>query len=90
MEHAVFVLLNFGILLSLLIADRGRAREYVLLGAFGLMCAFIFETVTTALGFWHHVSVPQIPLVSLYTWLLYAPYLSFSYFVGNALVKHGR
>ena len=81
------VLLAFGLLATLLlfIADRKNIRKYVLLNAIGLVLAYMFETATTYLGFWYYVSEPKIPLVSLYAWLFYVPYLSFCYYIGNRL-----
>jgi hypothetical protein len=83
MEHLVFFLLNLGVLAIILIIDKANIKKYVLLLSIGLVLAFIFETVTIYLGFWHYHSQPNVPLISLYTWLLYAPYLSYCYYIGN-------
>ena len=85
--HLFFTLINFAILLVVLLIDRKNIKNYVFLGIFGLAAAFVFETATTALGFWYYHSEPKIPIISLYTWLLYVPYVSFCYFVGTKLVS---
>ena len=82
LQHSLFTLMNFVILLVVLLIDRKNFKNYVFLGIFGLAAAFIFETATTALGFWYYHSLPKIGIISFYTWLLYVPYLSFCYFIG--------
>jgi len=89
MEHIVFLALNYAILLAVVFIDRKRTREYALLGAFTLIAAFIFENATTYLGLWYYHSEPKIMFISLYSWLLYVPYISFCYFAANKVVKHG-
>ena len=66
-----------------LYVDKKRIKEYAWLIGIGLILAFIFETFTTYLGFWNYYSEPKIPLISLYTWLLYMPYLTLCYFFGK-------
>lgn len=83
MEHLYFTLFSFVVLGFVLWLDRQRLRDYALLSALGLIAALMFENVTTYLGFWIYHSEPKIVLVSLYTWLLYMPYLSFTYCIGN-------
>lgn len=83
--HLFFTLINFAILIVVLFAERKNLKDYVFLGILGLVAAFVFETATTALGFWHYHSEPKIFIISIYTWLLYIPYLSFCYFIGNRL-----
>jgi ABC-type enterochelin transport system permease subunit len=79
------VLFNFIILFIVVLLDRRRLKDYVLLSALGLAFALIFENVTTFLGFWYYHSEPKILLLSLYSWLLYIPYLGFCYFIGGKL-----
>ncbi len=83
MLHIVFFALNIFLALLILATDRKNFRSYLVLGFVGLLLAYVFETVTTYLGFWYYHSEPRIPLVSLYTWLMYFPYLSFCYFIGK-------
>jgi len=83
LSHLTFFLLNLAVAFVVFYIDRKRIKSYVLLIAFGLVAAFIFETATTAAGFWQYHSQPKIFLISLYSWLLYIPYLSFCYFIGN-------
>jgi hypothetical protein len=88
MEHYLFVIINFLILGVILYIDRHRLKEYLGLFALGLLCAYIFETVTTLLGFWQYHSSPKIPIISMFTWVLYVPYLGFCYFLGDKLVNN--
>lgn len=83
MEHYTFFIINFLLFTILMFIDRKRIKDYLWLICIGLVFAYIFESVTTYLGFWIYYSEPKIPLISLYTWLLYAPYLSFCYFIGQ-------
>jgi len=85
MDHYVFFILNMIIFAAILIIDKKNYKDYIWLSAIGLVFAYVFETSTTYLGFWYYHSVPQIPLVSLYTWLLYVPYLSMCYYIGRRL-----
>ncbi len=69
------------------IIDRRKIRDYLLLSFFTLLLAYVFETLSTFAGFWHYYAGPMIPLVSIYTWLMYAPYLSICYFIGNKFAR---
>ncbi|MFH1182265.1 MAG: hypothetical protein V1702_04860 [Candidatus Woesearchaeota archaeon] len=83
--HYLFFIFNMLLFLLLFWKDKNHRKDYLLLSALGLVLAFIFENVTTYLGFWQYHSSPKVLFISLYTWLLYAPYLSFCYFIGNKL-----
>jgi hypothetical protein len=85
MQQAVFFAINFLILAAVCIVDKRYIRRYFLLCVFTLACAFVFETVCTFMGFWSYYALPKIPLISLSSWLLYAPYISFCYFVANRI-----
>jgi hypothetical protein len=85
MEHLYFALFNFIILGFVLWFDRRRLKDYAFLSIIGLIAALMFENVTTYFGFWIYYSEPKIGLMSLYTWLLYIPYISFCYFAGGRL-----
>jgi len=85
MLHEIFTLFNFIVLGIILFSDKKHIRKCALLFAVGLVCAFIFENLTTFLGFWYYHSEPKALLISFYTWILYVPYLGFCYFVGNRL-----
>ena len=87
MEHVYFLLANFAILAAVVWFDRKHLRDYIILSAVGLAAAFVFENFTTYFGFWIYHSEPKILLISLYTWLLYVPYLGFCYFVGRRFSK---
>jgi hypothetical protein len=85
MEHFEFFAIIFAIWLVVLIIDRKRIRDHALLSAIGLVAALIFENATIFLGLWIYNSEPKIVFLSLFTWLLYAPYLSFCYFIGSKI-----
>jgi hypothetical protein len=85
MQHYLFFLLATIPLLAVLLLDRKRFRIYALLAGFILVLAFLFETICSLLGFWQYFSLPQMPIVSLYTWLLYAHYGIFCYCIGTKL-----
>ncbi len=85
MEHLYFTLFNFVILGFVLWFDRRRLKDYALLSILGLAAALIFENFTAFLGFWYYSSEPKILLISLYTWLLYVPFLSFCCFIAGRL-----
>lgn len=88
MEHTYFLILNFAAFFLVVFLDSKKWKDYLILGIFTLVLAFIFENATAYLGFWYYNSEPMLLLISLYTWLLYVPYISFCYFVSNRLVKH--
>jgi len=92
MEHFVFFLINLVVLAIILFIDRKKFKDYLWIIGLGLIFAYIFESLTTLAGFWYYHSLPLIPLVSLYTWLLYATYLSLVYFIANIIcrVKNGQ
>jgi len=91
MWQVAYLAFHFALLAALVwFFDRKDARDYVFLGVFGLLCAFAFENATAYAGFWTYHDVPLLPLVSVYSLLLYVPYLGFCYFLGRKLVKkHG-
>lgn len=89
MEHVYFFLLNFALFFAILLIDRKKWKTYALLSLFTLVAAFIFENFTVFIGLWYYHSEPKVLFLSLYTWLLYVPYINFCYFLSNKLVKNG-
>lgn len=87
MEHLFFLVFNFVLFLAILYLDKERFRDYVYLAVLGLILSFVLENLTTFAGLWQYHSEPKILLISLYTWLLYVPYLGFCYFISNKVVK---
>ena len=85
MEHLLFLALNYIVFLVLIYIDKKDWKTYAFISLVGLFLAFIFENVTTYWGFWYYHSEPKVPFVSLYTLLLYVPYLSFSHFIVRRL-----
>lgn len=85
MLHGYFTLFNFVILGIILYIDRKRLKEYKILFIVAIVTAFIFENITTFLGFWQYHTEFNILLISFYTWVLYLPYIGYCYFLGNRL-----
>jgi hypothetical protein len=85
MQQVVFFAINVIVFAAVCAVDRKYLKDYLFLCLFTLAIAFVFETACTFLGFWSYNSLPKIPLISLYVWLLYAPYISFCYFVANRI-----
>lgn len=88
MEHLYFFLLNFVVFLLIVLVDRKRWRDYLLLAILALAMGFVFENATTLMGFWHYHSEPKVLFVSFYSWLLYMPYLGFCYFASKKVMEH--
>ena len=88
MDHAYFLLINLIVFLVIAFVDRKRYMHYVLLGLVGLVLAFVFENLTTYLGFWYYLSEPKALFFSIYTWLLYIPYLGFCYFAASKVRRY--
>jgi len=88
MEHAYFFLFNFIIFLVIILLDRKKYKDYIFLGLLALLFDAVFEIFPIATGMWYYHSEPKVLGMSLYTWLLYIPYLSICYFVSNRMVKY--
>lgn len=88
MDHVVFFLLHFLVFLFILVADRRHARDYLLVGLLALGLDLVFEILPLQFGIWSYTSAPFVAGISLYTWLLYLPYLAFCLFCTNQVVKH--
>lgn len=87
MQQIIFLMIEVAVAVVIIALDRKRLRDYILLGLFTLACAYVLETACAFLGFWQYYAEPQIPIISLYTWLAYVPYISFCYFIGNRFNK---
>ena len=83
MQQIVFFIIEMLVAVAIFAIDRKRIRDYILLSLFTLVCAYILETGSTFLGFGIIITMPQIPIISLYTWLAYIPYISICYFLGK-------
>ena len=85
MEHIFFVIFNFLILAIILTIDKKNIKNYLFLGLFAMLLDTFFEQVPIHAGFWFYFSDPKFLGFSLYMWILYIPYLSMCYFIGNKL-----
>ncbi len=88
MEHAYFFAINFAIFIAILLLDRTRWKNYIALGLLAMLLDVIFEVIPIGAGIWNYYSEPKVFGMSLYTWLLYIPYLGFCYFASNVVRKH--
>lgn len=88
MEHVYFFLLNFLVFVLIVAQGRKNWKDYALLGVFAMILDLIFEIIPVAAGVWSYHSKPIIFGLSLYTWLLYVPYLGFCYFSANRVLKN--
>jgi hypothetical protein len=88
MEHSLFFFINVVLFMGILFLERKRWKDYVLLGVFTLVAAFVFENATAYMGLWVYRSQPKVLLISLYAWLLYVPYIGYCYFLGRRLGGH--
>jgi FlaA1/EpsC-like NDP-sugar epimerase len=88
MEHVNFFFLNFAVFLIIVLLDRKKYKDYLMLSSIALVLSFIFENFTIYIGLWYYYSEPKLMFFSLYTWLLYIPYISFCYFISNKVVKY--
>ncbi len=87
MQHYVFAIINFIILIALFVFDKKRIKDYIGLGILGMFLDLIFEQIPIKAGFWIYNSEPKILGLSFYMLVLYVPYLAVCYFLGNKLVK---
>jgi len=83
----LFFVFNYVIFSILMYVDRKEWKNYFFIALIGFILAFIFENLTTMWGFWYYHSLPKVPFVSLFTLLLYVPYLSFAHFIVRRLDK---
>ena len=88
MEHYLFFLTHLMILLFVIFYDIKNYKIYVFLGLLVMLFDMIFEIIPIAYGIWTYNALPKIFGISLYTLLLYVPYLGFCYFAANKVKKH--
>ena len=87
MEHYVFFLMNIGILLIVYYFDRKKIKDHLILGIIAFFGAIAFEILPILLGFWTHHAEPKVWIFSVFSFLLYFPFISFSYFAANRLLS---
>lgn len=87
MKHYVFVLFNFLITGTIFLIDKKNIKDYISLGLIAMLADLFFEQIPILAGFWSYNSSPKILGFSFYMWILYLPYLTICYFVGNKLVE---
>jgi hypothetical protein len=88
MDYVYFFSLNWVLCLIVVLLNKTQYKTYFFLWAIVLLLSFIFENGTTYMGLWYYHAEPKVPFVSLATWLLYAPYISFCYFIANRVIKY--
>ncbi|HIH31231.1 TPA: hypothetical protein HA235_00840 [Candidatus Woesearchaeota archaeon] len=87
MEHSIFLLINFALMGIVYYIDRENILDHIVLGILAFFGAIVFEIIPIMFGFWTHYSEPKIWLLSLYSFLLYFPFISFSYFLARKVFK---
>ena len=87
MEHLTFFILNLAALVVIYYIDRKNLTIHLSLGIMAFFAAIAFEIVPILGGFWVHHSTPKIGLFSVYSFLLYFPFISFSYFLANKIFR---
>jgi len=85
MDHLVFLIINIIILLLIYYFDRKHLKDHIILGVLAFFGAIAFEIIPLLLGFWSHNSTPKIWIFSVYSFILYFPFISISYFLANKL-----
>mgnify|MGYP001610837169 CR=1 FL=1 len=87
MNSWFFLLINFTILAIVYYADRKNIRTHIGLGFTAFVLIFFVEIIPLMLGFWEYHIGPKIWRYAPHIFLLYFPFLSFSYFFANKLFK---
>ena len=85
MQLPLFILLNFAALLPVYYFDRKNISTHIGLGITGHVLIYFVEFVPLLLGFWEYNIGPQIWKYPPLIFLLYFPFLSFSYFFANKI-----
>ncbi|MFQ6009549.1 MAG: hypothetical protein ACE5J7_00275 [Candidatus Aenigmatarchaeota archaeon] len=85
MENIGLLMIYSAPLILVFYHDRKNIKQYVLLGIVTLVLAFLFELISTTLGFWHYSATPKIFTVAAFSLFAYFPWLSYTYFAGNLL-----
>jgi hypothetical protein len=88
MEYVFFFALNYVLCLIIVLLDKKKFQNYVLLWTIVLILSLIFENATTSMGLWYYHVEPKVPFVSVATWLLYVPYISFCYFIAHRVINY--
>jgi hypothetical protein len=85
-----FIYLIIFFFLLLVIAGKDIARKkmfYAVLFIIGAAGSIPFEYPLISFGLWNHSIYPQILGVSWFAILMYVPFLSLSYFIGDFLAR---
>jgi len=87
MQHYVFLIINIAVLLVIYYVDRKNIKTHLWLGIIAFFGAIAFEIIPLLMGFWTHYSQPKIWIFSVYSFILYFPFISISYFLGKKLFR---
>ena len=85
-ELAYFAIVTIPLLLILLY-DRKNLKTYVPLGILTMFLATAWEPIGVYTDLWHYFGPQQFLGVSVITLLAYFHWMTFSYFLGNAVSR---
>lgn len=85
MDAFTFLLLNLAGLLAIFFIDRKNIRTYIGLGLTAFALVFIIEILPLLWGFWTYHVGPKIWRYSIPVYLLFFPFIGFSYFLANRI-----
>ena len=90
MDVLTFLLLNLAGLLVIFYVDRKNIKTYIGLGLTAFAFVFVIEILPLIWGFWTYHVGPKIWKYSIPIYLLFFPFVSFSYFFANKIfsVEH--
>jgi len=83
MTHIIFFIFSMILWLIILCVDRKDIAKYLTFGALAALLAVPFELLSTWIGVWVHYSQPQVLGLSVYSILLYFPFVGFTYFLAK-------
>ena len=63
--------------------DRKNIDKYIIIGAVAVLLAVPFELMCTWMGVWVHYSEPKFLGLSLYSILLYFPFVGYAYYLAK-------
>lgn len=85
MDVLTFLALNLAGLIAIFYIDRKNIKTYIGLGLTAFALVFIIEILPLLWGFWTYHAGPKIWRYSIPVYLLFFPFIGFSYFFANKI-----
>ncbi|MBI2176235.1 hypothetical protein HYU40_02695 [Candidatus Woesearchaeota archaeon] len=85
MDVLTFLLLNLTGLIVIFFIDRKNIKTYIGLGLTAFALVFVIEILPLLWGFWTYHVGPKVWMYSIPVYLLFFPFISFSYFFANKI-----